>query len=377
MDRTARHTLAALTAALLLAGPAFSAEPLKLPPKEKFHLFLLIGQSNMAGRGAIEEQDKVAHTAFVSSAGLHHKGDKVHFDAASYRELGRRCAQAYLKLTGDKETRPAERGPLWPGQAPTGDGTFEAANATITVYLPAPDRATGAAVVICPGGGYMRHVVDREGHPIARWLTEHGIAAVVLEYRLPQGRSFVPLLDAQRAVRMVRARAAEWHLQPNRIGIMGFSAGGHLASTAGTHFDDGDPKSADPVARVSCRPDFMILIYPVITMTEKTHSGSKRHLLGADPKPKAVRLFSNEKQVTDKTPPAFLAHAKDDVSVPPENSRMFRDALGAHNVSVEYLELPSGGHGLNGCQGPMWEAWKKKSLEWLAGQGIVPRGRKP
>ncbi len=263
--------------------------------------------------------------------------------------------------------------PLWPNKAPIGDGTYEAAKPLITAYLPPADRATGTAIVICPGGGYMRLVLDREGPRIARWLNKHGIAGIVLEYRLPRGRALVPLLDAQRAIRTVRSKAAPWNLDANRIGILGFSAGGHLASTAGTHFDGGDPKARDTIDRVSCRPDFMVLIYPVITMGDRTHAGSKANLLGKNPNAELVQLFSNEKQVTDKTPPTFLAHAKDDVGVPPENSRMFRKAMKAHNIAVEYLELPSGGHGFNGCQGPMWEAWKTKSLEWLAAQGIIPR----
>ena len=270
---------------------------------------------------------------------------------------------------------PAEQGPLWPAQAPVGGGAVEDGNATLTVYLPPANKANGAAVVICPGGGYVRHVTEREGHPIARWLAAHGIAGIILEYRLPDGRSFVPLLDAQRAIRTVRARAAEWRIAPNKIGIMGFSAGGHVASTAGTHFNAGDPKAKDPMERVSCRPDFMILVYPVVTMGIKTHGGSKAKLLGAEPKPELVELFSNEKQVTDQTPPTFLTHAQDDVAVPPENSRNFRAALQAHHVPVEYLELPSGGHGFNGCQGPLWETWKAQSLEWLAARGFIPRSQ--
>ena len=147
-----------------------------------------------------------------------------------------------------------------------------------------------------------------------------------------------------------------------------------MASTAGTHFDVGDSKASDPVNRVSCRPDFAILIYPVITMTgAKAHGGSKENLLGRDPKQELVDLFSNEKRVTDKTPPMFLAHAKDDTMVAPDNSRMLYEALKAHKVVAEYLELPSGGHGLNGCHGPMWDAWQSQSLEWLASQKIVPR----
>ena len=262
---------------------------------------------------------------------------------------------------------------LWPDTAPVGDGAREPADTVMTVFQPSPETATGAAVVICPGGGYIRHVLDREGPIVAEWLAEHGITGIVLEYRLPNGRPYVPLLDAQRAIRTVRANAEAWKIDKRRIGILGFSAGGHLASTAGTHFDAGDPGAADPVDRESRRPDFMLLVYPVVTMGEKTHGGSKAALLGANPKPELVELFSNEKQVTEKTPPAFLAHAKDDLSVPPENSRALRDALEAHGVAVEYLELPSGGHGLYGCKGPMWEAWKKRALEWMAGRDIIPR----
>ena len=210
-----------------------------------------------------------------------------------------------------------------------------------------------------------------------RWLTEHGIAGIVLEYRLPQGRPFVSLLDAQRTIRTVRSKAAQWNLDPKRIGIIGFSAGGHLASTAGTHFDDGDPKAAAPVARLSCRPDFTLLVYPVVTMGELTHGGSKKNLLGPDPKPELVQLFSNEKQVTDKTPPTFLTHAIDDKAVPVENSRQLVEALKSHNIPVGYLELPNGGHGLNGCKGPLWEEWKAKSLEWLAAQGFTSRSNAP
>ena len=259
---------------------------------------------------------------------------------------------------------------LWSEQAPIGDGKSEAANATITVYR-APDKTDAAAVVICPGGGYGGLVVGPEGHGIARWLNQHGVAGIVLEYRLPKGRPFVPLSDAQRAIRTVRSHAKQWGVAPDRIGIIGFSAGGHLASTAATHFDGGDAKASDPIERVSCRPDFAILIYPVITMGEKTHGGSKTNLLGRDPKPELVELFSNEKQVTAKTPPMFLAHAKNDKLVVPDHSQMMYEALKAHHVAAEYLELPSGGHGLNGYKGPMWDAWQAKSLEWLKSQKFL------
>lgn len=267
--------------------------------------------------------------------------------------------------------------PLWPGQAPVGDGQFEAANATITVHRPAPDIVNGTAVVICPGGGYGGLVTGAEGHGIATWLNGHGIAGVVLQYRLPKGRPFVPLLDAQRAIRTVRSNAQAWKINPHRIGIIGFSAGGHLASTAGTHFDAGDPQASDPIDRASSRPDFVILIYPVVTMSQGTHGGSKVNLLGRNPKPELAELFSNEKQVTRQTPPMFLAHAQDDKAVTPDNSRMLYEALRAHNVAAEYLRLPSGGHGLNGYRGPMWDAWQTRSLAWLAAQQLIPASVAP
>jgi acetyl esterase/lipase len=261
---------------------------------------------------------------------------------------------------------------LWPAGAPQGDGTFESVHVPLSVYLPPKETATRAAVVICPGGGYGGLVTGPEGHGIARWLNGHGIAGIVLEYRMPHGRALVPLLDAQRAIRTVRSHAPEWNLDAGRIGIIGFSAGGHLASTAGTHFDAGNPQAADPIERVSCRPDFVILVYPVVAMNEKTHLGSKRNLLGPNPKPEVVDLFSNEKQVSDRTPPMFLAHAQDDKLVTPDNSRMLYEALKAHHVAAEYLQLPSGGHGLNGYQGPMWDAWQARSLQWLSEQGLAP-----
>lgn len=278
---------------------------------------------------------------------------------------------AALPLADGAESGPApERIALWAGQAPVGDATFTATNAFITVHR--PEKANGAAVIICPGGGYGGLVMNPEGHGIARWLNGHGITGVVLEYRLPKGNPSLPLLDAQRAIRLVRSKAREWECDPRRIGIMGFSAGGHLASTAATHFDGGDTNAADAVSRIGSRPDFAILIYPVITMGPKTHAGSRKKLLGQKPEEETVKLFSNEKQVTDQTPPTFLAHAQDDRLVPPDNSLMFFEALLAHKVPAQYLKLPTGGHGLNGYKGPMWDAWQSESLKWLAEQRIIP-----
>jgi len=272
--------------------------------------------------------------------------------------------------TAAPSTPPAERIALWPDQAPVGDGTFMTANAFITVHRPA--AANGTAVVICPGGGYGGLVIEPEGHGIARWLNAHGIVGVVLEYRLPHGKSMVPLLDAQRAIRTVRAKATAWDCNPQRIGIMGFSAGGHLASTAATHFDGGDPQAADPINKMSARPDFAILVYPVITLGPLGHGGTRTNLLGKTPTDQAIELFSNDKQVTDQTPPTFLAHAQDDRVVPPGNSQMFFEALQAHKVPAKYLQLPTGGHGLNGYHGPSWDAWQTQSLQWLAEQKLLP-----
>lgn len=282
-------------------------------------------------------------------------------------------AAARLQQT-DRDPLPAARIALWNGRAPVGDGADEDAEAYLTVHRPATPN--GAAIVICPGGGYAGLVTGPEGAGIASWLSQHGITGVVLEYRLPAGRPYVPLLDAQRAIRTVRARAAQWNIDPARIGILGFSAGGHLASTAGTHFDLGDPQAAQAIDRVSCRPDFQILIYPVITMGELTHGGSRTQLLGESPPRELINLFSNETQVTDQTPPAFLAHAQDDTAVVPAHSEQFHRVLQAHRVASEYLALPSGGHGLNGYQGPMWDAWQAQSLAWMARLNFIP-GRAP
>ncbi len=271
------------------------------------------------------------------------------------------CSLSGFSLAEDK-VMPEKIG-LWNGHAALGDGKVQDTEVFITLHRPA--KPNGTAVVICPGGGYGGLVTGAEGHGIADWLNGHGVTGVVLEYRLPAGRHAVPLLDAQRAIRTVRANAKAWNIDPARIGIIGFSAGGHLASTAATHFDAGKPDATDAVEKVSCRPDFAILIYPVITMDATTHAGSRSNLLGKDPSPELIKLYSNETQVTDKTPPTFLAHALDDKVVVPANSQSFYEALQAHKVPSKYLELPSGGHGLNGYKGPMWDAWQTGSLAWL------------
>ena len=253
--------------------------------------------------------------------------------------------------------------PLWNGEAPIGNGIYAPSTAAITVHL--PHNPSGAAFVICPGGGYGGLVTGAEGHGIAEWLASHGIAGIVLEYRLPKGNSFLPLADAQRAIRTVRFRCDEWQIRADQIGIMGFSAGGHLASTAGTLFDDGNKGSTEAVERVSCRPDFMVLIYPVITMGENAHRGSAKNLLGESPSDAELRRFSTHLQITTKTPPTFLAHAENDTTVPIAHSELFYQSLLKHNVPAHLLRLPEGGHGLNRYQGPMWDQWQNDSLKWL------------
>jgi acetyl esterase/lipase len=267
----------------------------------------------------------------------------------------------------------AERLPLWPGQAPIGNGMSETPPGDCVITLHRASKPNGAAFVICPGGGYGGRVSGGEGHGIAAWLNQHGITGVVLDYRLPKGRSEVPLLDAQRAIRTTRANAKAWGVDPNRIGIVGFSAGGHLAASASTLFKPGEATAEDPIERESSRPDFAILIYPVISMQDGlTHGGSRNNLLGGSATPDLIQRFSTEKQVTADTPPVYLAHALDDKVVVIGNSRAFAEAMKAAKRPVEFLELATGGHGFNGYKGPSWDAWQAGSLKWLAGLGMIP-----
>jgi acetyl esterase/lipase/lysophospholipase L1-like esterase len=301
--------------------------------------------------------------------------DFCHPTEKGYRIWGDALAPLLAARTPARPESPGEiaqheRTLLWPDVAPVGDGSYEKADSRITIYR--PEHPDGTAAVICPGGGYGGLVTGPEGSGIARWLNAHGITGIVLEYRLPHGRPFVPLLDAQRAIRLARSRSKELGCNPRRIGIIGFSAGGHLAATAATHFDAGKSTAMDPVERMGSRPDFAVLVYPVITMGPKTHSGTKQNLLGATPSSDLEDLFSNEKQVTARTSPSFLAHALDDRIVTPENSRRFYEALQAHKVPSRYLELPYGDHGLNGYQGPMWDAWQAGALKWLASLKLIP-----
>jgi acetyl esterase/lipase len=280
-----------------------------------------------------------------------------------------------LSLRAAPESTVPPRTSLWQGVAPVGATQTEAGDAFITVHHPA--QTNGTAIIICPGGGYGGLVTDGEGHGIARWLGRHGITGIVLEYRLPQGRSEVPLADARQAIRFTRAHAQAWGVRTDRIGIVGFSAGGHLAATASTLFDLGDPQSSQPLARVSSRPDFAILVYPVVSMGTLGHGGSRANLLGGNPSPALIERFSAEKQVGKDTPPAYLAHAVDDQAVSVDNARLYFNALQPYQGRSRLLELPSGGHGLNGYRGPMWDAWQTGSLVWLTELGFLPADATP
>jgi acetyl esterase/lipase len=264
---------------------------------------------------------------------------------------------------------------LWTGDAPGAQGTGDADIPTLTVYRPSTDKATGAAVVVCPGGGYGG-LAAHEGKPIAEWLNTLGVTGFVLKYRLgPRYHHPVEMRDAQHALRYVRAHVNDWKLDARRIGIIGFSAGGHLASTAATHFDEGDPKAADPVDRVSCRPDAAMLIYPVITMTDPfTHGGSRGNLLGSKPDPELVNLLSNERQVTPKTPPTFLVHTADDDVVPVENSLLFAMACRAARVPFELHVYEHGPHGIGlGGQDPILNKWPAACAAWLQTRGFLSK----
>jgi acetyl esterase/lipase len=264
---------------------------------------------------------------------------------------------------------------LWPKGAPGAKGDRPADKPTLTIYLPDKAKAPTAAVVICPGGGYGALAMDHEGHQIAQWFNSLGVAGFIVDYR-HRGKGYghpVPLQDAQRAVRTVRARAADWNVDPAKIGIMGFSAGGHLASTAGTHFDQGNPAADDRVEQVSCRPDFMILCYPVIMFDEKyTHRGSQQNLLGKDADPALVRSLSSEKQVTRETPPTFLFHTDEDKGVPPENSVSFYLALRSAGVPAELHVYQRGPHGIGlGAKVPGTSEWPKALGNWMRNRGLL------
>jgi acetyl esterase/lipase len=281
--------------------------------------------------------------------------------------------------------------PLWSGKIPGArsdpaykaetvfvDGSPRVSRVTDPTldFYPAPkETANGTAVIICPGGGYGRLAVDHEGSQVAVWFNKMGVTAFVLKYRLPsdvimKDKSIGPLQDVQQAIRLVRSRSREFNTDPNKIGIMGFSAGGHLASTASTHFNEKVYETNDTT---SARPDFSLLIYPVISMdTTITHRGSRNALIGLKPTPELEKRFSNELMVTDKTPPAFLVHATDDGTVPVENSIRYLLALRAHHIPAELHIYQKGGHGFGlGKSNGTESTWPEACKKWLESRGFL------
>lgn len=263
--------------------------------------------------------------------------------------------------------------PLWESGAPGALGNKDVDTPTITPYLPEPDKATGASIVICPGGAYAG-LAQHEGNDYALFLNKYGITCFVLKYRLGTHgyRHPAMLQDAQRAVRLVRSQANKWKIDPEKIGIMGSSAGGHLASTLLTHFDDGNPSASDPVDKLSCRPNLGILCYPVITMGEYTHQGTKNYLLGKNPDPELIKYLSNELQVKTNTPPCFIWHTWEDSAVKVENSLAFAMALRKAGVPFDLHIYQKGPHGMGLKSKPPFEnvhPWANDLLFFLKEQG--------
>jgi acetyl esterase/lipase len=264
--------------------------------------------------------------------------------------------------------------PLWAGQAPGALGTQDTDIPVITVFLPRTVTPNTPAVIVCPGGGYVNLAMNHEGRQVASYLNSLGVAAFVLRSRLgPRYRHPIELGDAQRALRTVRSHAAEWRLDPARIGILGFSAGGHLAMSASTHFDAGDSNAADLVDRANSRPDFTVLGYPVISMTESwTHQGSKNALLGANPDPELAKSLSGELSVTKQTPPTFIFQTNADTTVPAENSVYYYLALRKAGIPAEMHIFEKGPHGVGlANDDPALSEWSKLLANWLRGRGIV------
>lgn len=244
----------------------------------------------------------------------------------------------------------------------------------LAVYLPKAEKATGTAVLIIPGGGYGIIAIDHEGYAIAKWLNEQGIAGIVMKYRLPsdkimEDKKIGPLQDSQEAIRIIRRNAAQWKIDPKKIGVIGFSAGGHLASTISTHYNE---KVYEVKDNVSARPDFSLLIYPVITLDYiPTHKGTRTNLLGDNPSEDQVRRFSNDQQITADTPPAFLVHSSDDKVVPVLNSLLYYQGLQKNNIPAEMHVFQKGGHGygLGRNQGTEL-AWPSLCLSWMKQMGF-------
>lgn len=264
--------------------------------------------------------------------------------------------------------------PLWSGETPEALGTEDRDIPAVTVFLPRTLTPNTPAVIVCPGGGYVNLASNHEGRQVANYLNSLGVAAFVLRYRLgPRYQHPIELNDGMRAIRLIRSHAAEWRLDPARIGILGFSAGGHLAMTVSTHIDNGNPGATDAVDRVSSRPDFAILGYPVISLVEPwTHQGSKNSLLGNNPAPELVKSLSGELTVTKDTPPTFLFHTNADTAVPAENSVYYYIALRKAGIPAEMHIFERGPHGVGlANDDPALSEWSKLLANWLRVRGVV------
>jgi acetyl esterase/lipase len=268
---------------------------------------------------------------------------------------------------------PAALGPLGPERLEEGGRIANVSEATLTVYYPAVDRPNGTAVIVCPGGGYGILSNDREGIQYAQWLSHLGVTTFILKNRLKEYGHPAPLQDVLRAIRLVRSRAAEFKVNPARIGVMGSSAGGHLAASAGTLFDHADGRTGAALDAVNARPDFLILMYPVISMADGvTHEGSRQNLLGAQRTPASLALASLELQVTAATPPTLLIHTQEDKAVPIENSIRFFQALTKAGVPAEFYAFERGSHGM-GLKPDFGTAsdWPDRAEEWLRARGLL------
>ena len=263
---------------------------------------------------------------------------------------------------------------LWPNGAPGALGAEDSDQPSLTIFLPVKNQANGTGVIVCPGGSYMALASNHEGRQVANWLNSLGIAAFVLKYRLgPRYHHPIELGDAQRAIRLVRAHATEYGIAPDRLGVMGFSAGGHLAATMGTHFDNGNATDPDAIQRAGSRPDFLVLGYPVISFTTPyTHQGSLHNLLGDNPDSKLMQSLSNELQVTAQTPPTFLFHTTEDKTVPVENSVLFYLALRKAGVAAEMHIFERGPHGVGlALRDPALAMWPELLANWLRMRGLL------
>ena len=276
----------------------------------------------------------------------------------------------YLRAVDTPRTEP-----LWPGGAPGAKGAEDADTPALILYQPNRTQATGTLVVICPGGGYQNLAMDHEGHQVARWFTSRGVAAAIVKYRLgPRYAHPAPLQDVLRAIRLLRSRATELGVRPERIGVMGFSAGGHLASSAATLYDLPEARPDDGLQAVSSRPDFAILGYPVIVFgADVTHKGSQRNLIGDAPPADLVARLSTDRQVDARTPPTFLFHTTEDTAVPPQNSVAFYLALKNAGVPAELHIYEKGRHGVGLAPGDReLSTWAQMLLGWMRGRGLVP-----